>query len=57
MDIREMFRPNHPVEQNCIQNGKCDYGIYPLESRFYMDQVVLMKVRSILWNFIIILNN
>ena len=48
MDIREGFNHNHPADKNCIQNGRCDYGVYPLESRFYMDQVDLMQVRSIL---------
>ena len=56
MDIREGFNHNHPADKNCIQNGRCDYGVYPLESRFYMDQVDLMQVRSILWKFSIILN-
>ena len=32
------------------------HGVYPLESRFNMDQVVLLQVRSILLNKSIILN-
>ena len=29
------------VSQSCIAAGTCDYGLYPLEHRFYMDQVPL----------------
>ena len=29
------------LNPSCINAGKCDYGIYPLQSRFYMDQVPL----------------
>ena len=29
------------VSQSCLEAGTCDYGIYPLKNRFYMDQVPL----------------
>ena len=29
------------VGQECWANGACDFGIYPLDRRFYMDQVPL----------------
>ena len=29
------------VSQSCREAGSCDYGIYPLSNRFYMDQVTL----------------
>ena len=29
------------LSQSCLEAGNCDYGLYPLESRFYMDQVPL----------------
>ena len=29
------------VSKSCLEAGTCDYGIYPLENRFYIDQVPL----------------
>ena len=29
------------VAQQCQEKGSCNYGLYPLENRFYMDQVPL----------------
>ena len=29
------------VSQSCLEVGTCDFGIYPLANRFYMDQVPL----------------
>ena len=36
------LEPQAPwVSQSCREAGTCDYGIYPLSNRFYMDQVPL----------------
>ena len=36
------LEPRAPwVSQSCREAGTCDYGIYPLSNRFYMDQVPL----------------
>ena len=29
------------VAKQCQEKGSCNYGLYPLENRFYMDQVPL----------------
>ena len=29
------------IGQECLQKGSCDYGLYPLKTRFYMDQIPL----------------
>ena len=29
------------IGQECLSKGSCDYGLYPLPTRFYMDQIPL----------------
>ena len=32
--------------QKCMPKGSCDYGLYPLQSRYYMDQIPLDLFQS-----------
>ena len=43
--------PDHiQIGKDCLALGSCDLGLYPFQTRFYMDQIPLNLLKYGIWS-------